>query len=365
MNITIRTSDLVSAVSTASRFVATRAQIPVLSNVVLKTLGAKLQVKATNLEMSVLTQIGAKVSRKGEIALPAREFLAIISNLDSETLDIAVSKERVKITSDLYEGTIMGVNTSDFPEVQLAIGKKPIEMSLSEFRQVLSRVLYSVSQDDTRPILTGVNVVFGVSSIIFYSTDGFRMSKYSLPLKKTAKRDTNIIIPKGVLTEILKGGEAETLRISSDSADNSITFSIGESLISSRVIAGEYPDAERIIPKNTRTKFSVSKSELLRLIKLAAVYAKDSSNVVVFSVGKDKLEVIAKSSTLGEQKGTLETKVKGPKNEIHFNYRFIEEFIGSISGESIQIEMIDSASPTVFRDPEDKNYLHLIMPVKG
>lgn len=134
--------------------------------------------------------------------------------------------------------------------------------------------------------------------------------------------------------------------------------------MSSRIIEGTYPDFQKIIPSSFKTKVLIDKLDFLRLIKLSSVFARDSGNVVKISVKDKEMVVFAESQNSGSQKSSSEIKKEGEDIDIAFNYKFLEDFLNSVSGDTISIELNDSNSPAVFKDVNDKNYLHLIMPVR-
>jgi DNA polymerase-3 subunit beta len=155
-----------------------------------------------------------------------------------------------------------------------------------------------------------------------------------------------------------------------DEKENQVMFGISDAVLSSRIIDGEFPDFERIIPKESKISLNVDKEEFLRAIKLASVFARDAANVVKLSVKNSSLEVSAESSQSGSQVTEVDAKVKIdeslPKDGfvIAFNYRFLEEFLNAIGGEDVRIEFSQESAPGVFLDPKDKDFLHIIMPVR-
>src|SRR5690606_10493025 len=144
------------ALSLSSRFVSTRAQLPILSNVLLKTSGTRLSILATNLEVSIATSIGAKVTEEGEITISARTLADLISNLDKGAVDLEAQEESLEITNSHFNGKLVGMNSSDFPKLPTEIGEQTISVNSSDFSKALGQVLFASSTDDTRPVLTGV-----------------------------------------------------------------------------------------------------------------------------------------------------------------------------------------------------------------
>ena len=371
MIIQVLQENLSNAITTTSRFASIKAQLPVLANILLSAKKNKLIISATNLEMSVSLSIGAKVKKDGDITVPARVINDLVNNLIPGQINLSAEKERLRIKTSGFNSEISGMNSSDFPKVPQSIPTKAIDLVREEFYASLSQVIFSVSVDETRPVLTGVLVIMNKNGMVLVSTDGFRLSQKKLTLKKANLKDCKMIIPKNTLSELLRLSDDEkNIKFVIDEKENQVMFGISDAVLSSRIIDGEFPDFERIIPKESKINLNVDKEELLRAIKLASVFARESANVVKLAVKKDSLEVSAESSQSGSQVTEVDAKVEieGPFSKkgfvIAFNYRFLEEFINAIEGEDVRIEFSEENAPGVFLDPKDKNFLHIIMPVR-
>ncbi|KKT64543.1 MAG: polymerase III subunit beta protein [Candidatus Woesebacteria bacterium GW2011_GWA2_44_33] len=314
------------SLSLASRFINTRTQLPVLGNILLVAKKTRLLVSSTNLEVSVACSIGASVEKEGEITVPGRTITDLVINLPAEKITLEVEKEQLKIHTPTFESTLSGMNASDFPPVPNSVSKDgAIVLPKESFLNALSQVIFAASIDETRPILTGVLFVFQKDQLILVATDGFRLNK----------------------------------------KENQVLFGTHGVVLSSRVLEGEFPDYEKIIPKAGGTKILTDKEEFLRAVKLSSVFAREAANIVKINLGKDFLDVSAESSTSGSQKTRVDARVEGEtKLEIAFNYRFLEEFLHAVKAEEINMELSGPSSPGVFKDPTDPAFLHLIMPVR-
>ena len=374
MDLQVLQENFSKALSVTSRFVSVKAQLPVLSNVMLSAKKNKLLISATNLELSISISIGAKVKKEGELTIPARVITDLVGNLNPGPIDLNSEKEHLKISSSNFSSILSGMNSSDFPSVPQEISSKAVSFPKDDFLKSLSSTLFAASSDETRPVLTGVLFIFQSSQetknkLTLVATDGFRLSrkKMSLNSKVNLSNKDQLILPKNSLSELLRlSSEEEDLKFSFNEGDSQIIFGVGDSVLSSRIIDGEFPDFERIIPKETSCNLVLDKEEFLRGVKLASVFARDAANVVKITVNKDTLGISAESSQSGSQEMKVDAKIEGTsKNlKIAFNYRFLEDFLNSVEGEDVQIELGGSNSPGVFTNPKDPDYLHLIMPVR-
>ena len=367
MELQVLQENLSNALLTAARFTSSRAQLPVLGNIFFNAKKTKLTLLATNLETSIAISLGAKVTEDGEITVPAKTITDVVNNLSSGSLNLKSEKEHLKIAMGSFSAKVLGMNGADFPKVPQALPKEgTLSLPKEALVEALSQTLFAVSVDEARPVLTGVLFVFAKDTLYLVATDGFRLSRKKIAVKIETKIE-KAILPKNVLLEVLRlGEEEENLSLALKESENQVLFASGETVLSSRVLDGEFPEYEKIIPKGAEIKVRVDKEELLRAVKLASVFARDSANIVKFTLNKDSLGLSAESSQAGNQEDKIDVKVEGEvKNfEIAFNYRFLEEFLKSVKGEEILMEFSDANAPGVFLDPKDTDYLHLIMPVK-
>lgn len=368
MKANVLQEDFYTTLTTVSRFVANKATLPILSNILLKTDKTKLRICATNLEMSIMVSIGAKIEEEGEIAIPARTLVDVVANLKGGPLSLESSKEQLVLSSSSAESVLTGINTADFPAIPNEIPADAIKLPLKEAIAAISSVLFSVSTEEVRPVLTGVLFMSNAAGVRIVSSDGFRLS-----IKDTSLRgvsfEKNIIVPKSVLAEIARLGKDETsvLELSLNGPSNQIVFGLSGAVISSRIIDGTFPDFNKIMPTSTNLKVAVDKLELMRCVRLASVFARDVSNVVSFHFDNASIVVSSQSGKSGTQKAVVDAKVDGDVqsvNEISYNFRFLEDFLGAIKGDEVAMEFVDKEKPGLFKDTSDPSFVHIIMPVR-
>lgn len=371
MKIEVLQENLAKALALTSRFVSSRAQLPVLSNVLLQTSGTKLQLSATNLEISLSTSIGAKVEEEGSITIPAKVLTDLISNLPHGPLSLSAEKEQLTINSAHFNGNILGLNPSEFPQIPSKLAQNN-SIETKDFIKALSQTTFSSSSDVTRPILTGVLFTTDdkTNSLQLVGTDGFRLSRKIIKLKESLSFG-KVIVPKTALLELARiFSDQDSIGFEVDEENKQVLFGSGDTVLSSRLIEGDFPPFEKIIPSESVISVKLSKDEFLQAVKVASVIARDNGYVGKLIIKENVLEITTESSSSGSQKVEVEAKVEGlPAQaggvmESLYNLHFIEEFLNSVNGEEITISFIDSDSPGVFRDSSDENYLHLIMIVK-
>lgn len=373
MKLQVLQENLNKALSYASRFASPKAQLPVLGNILLSAKKTKLLISATNLEISISVALGAQIKAEGELTIPARTIVDIVSNLPSSTIQLETEKENLEISCPGFSSRLSGMNASDFPSVPSSVGKDTgVNLPRNVFLESLAQVSFSASSDETRPIITGVLFIFEKGFLYLVATDGFRLSQKKIKID-TVVQIKKLVLPKAALLELPRIAEdQDDLLFCFKEKENQILFEVGNVVLSSRILEGDFPPYDKIIPKETSIKIRVDKEEFLRAVKLAAVFARDSANVVKIVVGKDYLQLSAESSNSGSQKTKIEAAVESSSGmslgsgnfEIAFNYRFLEDFLKAVKGEEVNLGFSNANSPGVFTDPKDPEYLHLIMPVK-
>ncbi|HKB88125.1 MAG TPA: DNA polymerase III subunit beta [Patescibacteria group bacterium] len=367
MKLTVLQENLTKAITQASRFASTRSQLPILGNILLKATKTKLNISSTNLEISVLIQIGAKIESEGEISIPSKVISELVSNLPKENVTLESEKEQLKIETSGFTSKVLGMNATDFPKIPESV-VKPLSLPKKEILESLSQVVFAASADETRPVLTGVLFVLDKEGLTIVATDGFRLSRKKIALKnKKDLVEQKIVIPKGVLGELGRSLEdVSEFQFEIQEKEKQVIFGLGDIVLSSRLLEGEYPDFEKIIPKSSTITVRLDKEEFLRAVKLASIFAREAANVVKLKLDKNSVKVFAESSNSGSQETQVEAKIDGEVKdfEIAFNYRFLEEFLHSVSGEEVKMEFTTTDKAGVFTDSSDSNYLHLIMPVR-
>lgn len=377
MKLTIPQESFSKALTIASRFTTPKVQLPILANVYLSAKKNSLTISATNLEISVSLQLSATIEEDGDITIPSRTLTDIVSNLKKGDIALSTDDTLVHITASGFTGKVAGMHGDDFPQVPKELSKTASTIGTLDFSQALSKMLYAVSVDESRPILTGVLCILKDNEITLVSTDGFRLSKTSLPLQDQG--EGTFIIPKGIVSEIVRTkDEGDTVSFSYTKEENQFICKIGATILSSRLIDGNFPDFDRIIPKETTTTITVGKSDLLRAVKIASIFAKDSANVIKLKVGESDISVSADSSQKGNEETTIDAEITSSEKSvipaksgtstnnlsIAYNCKFIEDFLSNMIGDELSLSLTTPSAPTIFSDAKDLGFLHIIMPIK-
>ncbi len=363
MKLTVTQENLSRALSTVSRVASSRASLPILSNVLLKTSKNRLLVAATNLDIAISETIGAKVSKEGSLTVPARLMQDFVSSLPSGNLELDVVDSKLTLKADRFEATINGISSEEFPVMPTLEGGESIEFTGSEMKRTLTQVLFTASSDETRPVLTGVYFSAEDGSVCVAATDSYRLAEKTIQKPIDAM---SLLIPAQSLTELLRALKDDTEAVSIVYDDQQARFSVGGVEIVTRLVDGKYPDYKKLLPASFETTAVLSRKSLNEITKVSSLFAREAAGSITLTIDAAKSEVSIRSiaSQIGENVASAEATVSGDA-EITLNSRYILDAMQVFEGEKIQINVNGKLDPCVLGDPDDKSYLHVIMPVKS
>lgn len=366
MELTVTQENFARALSSVGRVASTKSQLPILSNILLRTDGNRLLIAATNLEIATTIYIGAKVVTPGAITVPARLISEFMSNLPKDSIDLKVNGQNLSIMSGKYHSIINGVIADDFPELPTISEDSSIQYSIKadDFKQAVSQTIITASNDSTRPVLTGVYWHSHDGELYLAATDGYRLSERRLVKTKS---DVSAIIPTQTLQEVLRmiTDESEEIDILFD--ETQVRFRIQEAEIISRLIDGNFPDYRQLIPKQSDISVTLNKSDFVRITKIAGLFARESGGSITLQADSEKksLSIHSIASQLGENTSEAVATVKGD-GQVTLNSRYLIEALGAVDGETVEFSFSGKLSPCILQST-DKNttYYHVIMPLKS
>jgi DNA polymerase-3 subunit beta len=365
MNIKLLQTNLLRALTKALRTVPSHPQVPILQNIKLVALKDGLEITATNAETAETVWIGGKTEQEGTACVSARILFEFVASLPPETVQLILAEEAISVSCAGFQAEIPTVNAAEFPPVPALEEKNLASIDKGVLESALSSVLFSAATDEGRPLLTGVKVIVDGEDTQLVTTDGYRLSvkKVALSIQKLS----GVVIPAKALAEVAKLGleekEEKTVRVGL-AGERQAGFAVGETTLLTRLLDGEYPNFERIIPKTFTTRALIEKEPFLRAVRSAAIFARDNANIVRLNLDKQKITVSANAPQVGGNKVELEAKIDGDGGEIAFNSRFLIDFLTNFPEEEFIFEMTGSLNSGVFKPAKDESYLHIIMPVR-
>ena len=367
MEVEILQDRLAKALSVVSRVAAsTKAGLPILSNVLLRAEGNQLTLTATNLELATVEYISAKVKKEGTITVPARLLADFISNLPKEEIKLTTNGEKLTITAGKYNSTINGILADDFPELPVINEKEAIVFKIPAdiFKESVNQVIIAASNDMTRPALTGVFFNTFEGALYIAATDGYRLADKKFVDK--VESETKAIVPTLALREVLSSLSDSVEDVEVMIVDAQIRFRLGEIEITSKLIDASFPDYRQLIPKDCKGKVTLNKTELIRMTKVAALFARESGGSVVCEANKDNksFSVSAVASELGENSATMEAEIT-EDGKVTLNSRYLLDALNAVNEDEIEYSYSSKLSPIIIRNIKNTDYTHIIMPLKS
>ena len=369
MKVQILQENLNKGLTIASRSISAKAQLPVLANVLLKTDKNRLQISATNLENGVSLWLGAKIEKDGETTIPARILSEIVSSLPAGKIDLEVTENSLSFSSGGYTAKLNGISASEFPKQPTYSTENLFSIPAEKLLLAIGQVAFSAATDEGRPVLTGVLIKIKGKELSMVATDGYRLSLRRMELDALVKEEVSVILPAKTLLEVARiiaeeKGQNGQISLGYTKEQNQVVFVFPDLELYSRVIEGEFPDFEKIIPETNNSKISIDRESFNRAVKIVSVFARESANIVKFEAEDGVLKMSANSPQVGENTNNLEVKLEGEKTEIAFNFRFLQAFLNAVTAPEIIIETNGSLSPCVFKESGNNDFLHIIMPVR-
>lgn len=368
MKISLTQENLNKALTSVGRIVGGRASLPVLANVLLSTDKNRLRLSTTNLEIGINYWIGAKVEKTGSLTVPARLLSEYVASLPAGNIELEAEKNNLHITAAQNESTINGIAASEFPSIPVVGKATPINLPAASLKAALTQVLPAASVDDARPVLNGVYVFSRSSELVLVATDSYRLAEKKLKLdQKSIKDNLKVIIPARTLGELVRmiGDEVETIELLVE--DNQAMFRFDGVELITRLIDGQFPDYQQLIPNEAQTTITIPTTEFTSLGKVAALFARENAGSVTIKLeAKTKtLSINSLASQIGENTSKVKVVFEGADAEVALNSRYLLDALAAMNTEEITFGVTGKVNPCLLRPVKEKDYLHLIMPLRS
>ena len=374
MNVSVMQENLARGLQTVSRAVSSRATLPVLANVLLKTENAGLKLTATNLEIGINCWVPGKVAEEGEITVPAKLLTDLVASLPNQRIDLVLSpKDRtLKLTCGNNRSSIKGIEADEFPVVA-AIGETPAtSVDARVLREALGEVVFAAASDESRPILTGVLTRLNGDTMTLAAADNYRIAVRTLTLDKP-------VIAGGRRSSCPGRSYAELMRILPDAEPpieitvtpnkSQVLFHVEGIDLVSRLIEGQFPNYEPVIPTSHSSRAVIDREAFLAGTRRASIFARDSANIVKIELGGDNgdatgVAITAHAADVGDNADTVEAAIEGSPTAIAFNARYLIDVLSALGADEAALELSGPLAPGVIRGIGKDDYVHVIMPVR-
>ena len=347
--------------------VSNRTTLPILSNVLLRAEGDKLELTATDLDVTIACSVEAKVKKPGASTVPVKKLFGIVRELGNGEIDLEVDDKNVcSIRSGASFYKINGLSADEFPPMPKFKEDKKVELPQEKVRGMMKKTSFAISTDESRYVLNGIFISLKDHKMTMVATDGRRLAMVDEEVDVSEKSQGEFIAPAKAVNELNRllqdKGNVE-IRYT----DNQASFTLkdeknGSVLIVTKLIEGNYPNYRQVIPTEVKERISLVREEFLHALKRAEIMTSDKSNSVKLTFGKNNLAITANSPEVGEARESIAINYKGKEMAIAFNPKYMIDPLNALANDEVFIELIDELSPGVLKI--NTAFLYVVMPMR-
>jgi DNA polymerase-3 subunit beta len=365
----VKKNELLRELQYAQGGVERKATVPILSNLLLETTGNTLVVTATDLDVTMQCTCPASIKASGALAVSARKLFDIVRFLPEADIHFKSDGQSwIQITCERAKFKIASLSKENFPDIP-SLDMKTISLPAQPLHYMGTRCAFAITQEESRYTLNGGLMIVDPGSITFVATDGHRLVFISHAVKtEGVESEIRILVPKKTLNELSKlTAEAETdAQIEFGHSENHLFFKIGERLLVSRVLTGQFPNYRMVIPQENDKCALLSAADFGAALKRVSIMADEESHSVRFSVKKDQLDIQSSGTEIGEAKETMSADYQGEDLEIGFNARYVLDFLAGLGSAEIELHLRDGDTQGLFKPKPQGDYQHqyVLMPMK-
>jgi DNA polymerase III subunit beta len=369
MEFTVSKADLVRELGFSQGVVEKKTTVPILSNVLLEAADGQLTLTATDLELSVKCSTAAKIGKAGAGTIPAKRLMDYVRLLPDGDVTIKFSETHwANITSGRSKTKLAGMAKDSYPELP-EMPELMAELPAKQFSKLIARVIFAISVEESRFTLNGALLILKGSNITMVTTDGHRLAMTQGSVEGATFPDFKAIVPRKALAELLKlcSDAADDAKISFSGDDNHLYFAVGTRLLISRKLSGNFPDFERVLPKEQPYVLTFARDEFKSALERVAQFADERSRAIRMSLNAGELKIYSTLTDTGESEEPLSTDYDGPTIEIGFNAQYLLEFLRGLPETEINLLFKDGQSAGELRPnplPENGTYRYVVMPMR-
>ena len=375
MKLSCLQENLSKGLAVVSRAVATRSTLPVTQNVLISTDQSRLKLSATNLEIAITTWIGASIEDEGAITLPARILTEFVNTLEGYKIDFSLPEGNgiLNISSGRSKATINGIDAEEFPPIPTVLDGIRAVVNAGVLKKAISRVAFAAATEESRPVLTGVELKIEGNDFSLAAADGFRLAVQKDKLTEPIDGNIEVIIPARTMNELnrLVSDDSEEIEVVMTPTRGQILFRSGDIEIVSQLLQGNFPNYQQLLPEEHSTRSIFDTNALQRAVRSASIFARDGSNIVRMQLvppteedDNGKALISARSEEVGDNEDVVDAEsLEGEESKIAFNSRYLMDVLAVLDKGNVVLETTTASSPGVFKPVEEDGYTHVVMPM--
>lgn len=362
MRIQVEQRNLSKGTNIVQKGISSKTTLPILDGILIETRGNKIKLTGTDLDIGIETYVEANILEEGSVVVNSKIFRDIVRMLPNSPIDIEVKDNNINIVCENTEFNLVGNPANEFPELPTLINQFTFNMPRDLFKDAVRQTVFATTEDETRPILTGVLLEVVNGQVSFVALDGYRLALRNIHVESA--EDLKIVIPSRTLNELTKilDDDEEDLKITL--APGHIIFDIGETLVFSRLLEGQFLNYKDIIRNDHKTKIIANKKLLQDSLERASLLAREEkANLVKLNIVDDKI-LIKSNSEIGNVYEEIDVDLEGEDLNIAFNSKYILDGIKVIDSEELELYFMGSLNPCIIKPAGVENYTYLVLPVR-
>lgn len=377
MKIIILKENLNNGLNIIGRIAGKNLTLPILNNILIETDKSFVNICSTDLELGIKYWLLAKIEKEGKITVPSKILTGFVNLLPNKKLTLEVKNQTLFIDCDDQSTQIKGLDAQDYPIIPTINDKNFINLDVISFCEGLSQVVDFATVNQARPELSGVYLSFQKDRVLLTATDSVRLAEKTIYLKEKTEKNISFILPQKTARELINIFAEQKGQLRLYSSPNQVLFEYPmaetdhpQTQVISRLIEGEYPDYQGIIPKKHEAQVTLIKNDFLNQVKTASLFSGKSNEITVkINPKKEGIEILSQNPELGENKSFLPAKIvysqeKPQEMSVNFNYRFLIDGLLNIKAPKVVFELNGEDGPAVLKPAEDVTYIYVVMPIK-
>ena len=373
MKIEVLKENLKTGLNIVERVVGKNLSLPILDNVLMDAEDNFLSLSSTDLETAIKLWILTKIIKKGKVVVPVKFLSSFVSLLPNEKITLEEKNQGLYVECKSFKNQIRGFNPEEFPLIPEFDNLEYLEIDNKKLCEGLSQIVDIASPSQSRPEISGIYFSFSKNSIKIVATDSFRLAEKNISLEKPVKKDVSFILPQKPAREIINILDEKEGKLKIYFLPNQTMFEFGmqeaphpQVQIISRLIEGEYPNYEEIIPKKFKTHIIFKRDEFLSQVKAASLFSGKINEIKIKAdIQNKEVQISAQDPDIGQSQSSISAKIEGDPMEASFNHKFLADGLLNIKSSEIIFDLSKEEGPCVLKPVGDTSYIYVVMPIKS
>ena len=366
MKVICTQENLKNGLLVVGRIISSSNTLPILNNILIKTENGLLKLSSTNLEIGITTHIRCKIEEEGSVTVMCKTITDLVNNLPSQNIHIETQAGQIKIETENYHTTVKTLPPEDFPLIPTVETGEILTLDAQELKKSLDQVGFAVSTNQTQAEISGVLLAVDKSVLRIAATDRYRLAEKKLVFKKPFGTERQVIVPHKTILEISRIIGSQKGDVEIGFSETQIAARFNDTEIVSRLIDGEYPPYQQIIPSEFNTQVVTLKQPFINALRASGIFSQATHSVrFEYEEGGQKLVLATESSELGKSDVELSSKVSGKSGAVMLNYNYVLDCLNSMDTEKVVLKIVDDSTASLITPEGQNDYLYLVMPIKG